>query len=187
MSTRHSQKFISALKKSRRFRDALRKNSRKLHLEQLEDRRVMAVGPNLTALATNEGDNFLAANTGIPLPNVVVQHRPTELDFLFAQGQKIDPATLASGFKVVRAGADGALGSADDVVIAPGYIGLLDDPRAVVMRFASNLPDDLYQITVVGSGATPLKDLAGLVFNGGVNELISFRLNAGAQVQAIVP
>src|SRR3954469_20355737 len=105
MSTRHSQKFISALKKSRRFRDALRKNSRKLHLEQLEDRRVMAVGPTLTALGTNEGAHFLPTNTRPPLPNAVVQHRPTDLDFLFAQGQKIDPATLAGGCKGIRAGA----------------------------------------------------------------------------------
>jgi hypothetical protein len=186
MATGYPQKSVRTFTKTSRYRDLMRKKSRKLHLEQLEDRRVMAVtGPTLVALATNVGDNLLS-DSGVPLANVVLHTNPRELDFRFAQGQKIDPTTLG-GIRLVRGGVDGVIGTGDDVSIAPGYVGLLDDPRSVVMRFASALPDDAYLVTVVGSGLSPLKDQAGKPFNGGVNETIAFRLDAGAQVQAVVP
>src|SRR4051812_8559037 len=150
MSTGQLQKSFSKIRKSPKYRDLMRKKARKLHLEQLEDRRVMAVtGPTLVALATNNGENLLSPS-GLPLPNTVIQTNPRELDFLFAQGQKIDPATLG-GLQMVRGGVDGLIGTADDVTITPGYVGLLDDPRTVVMRFSAALPDDAYRVTVVGS------------------------------------
>lgn len=186
MATGYPQKSLRKFTKTSRYRNLIRQKSRKLNLEQLEDRRVMAVtGPSLVALATNVGDNLLS-DTGVPLANVVLHTNPRELDFLFAQGQRIDPATLG-GIRLVRGGLDGVIGTGDDVSIAPGYVGLLDDPRSVVMRFASALPDDAYRVTIVGSGSSALKDLQGAAFNGGVNKSISFRLNAGAQVQAVVP
>src|SRR5262249_38688679 len=49
----------------------------------------------------------------------------------------------------------------------PGYVGVGDDPREVIMRFASTLPDNTYSVTLVGSGATPLKDTSGNIFNSG--------------------
>ena len=186
MATGNPQKTFRKFTRTSRYRDLIRKKSRKLHLEQLEDRRVMAItGPTLVALVTNNGDPLLS-DAGVPLVNTVIKTNPRELDFLFAQGQKIDPATLG-GLQLARAGVDGLIGTSDDVTITPGYVGLLDDPRSVVMRFASALPDDAYLVTVVGSGLSPLKDQAGKRFNGGVNELIPFRLDAGAQVQAVVP
>lgn len=186
MASEQLQKSLSLLKRSRKYRELMRKKSRQLHLEQLEDRRVMAVaGPTLAVLTTNNGEQLLSP-AGVPLANSVIKANPRELNFLFAEGQKIDSATLG-GLQVVRAGVDGLTGTGDDVAITPGYVGLLDNPRSVVMRFSSALPDDAYLVTVVGSGAAPLRDQSGLPFNGGANLNIAFQLNAGAQIQAVVP
>ncbi|MEX2176014.1 MAG: PPC domain-containing protein, partial [Pirellulaceae bacterium] len=172
-------KSLSALKKTRKFRDLARKESRRMHLERLEERRVMATGPTLTATIPNSG-LFLNANDTL---NVA----PREMRFRFAEGQVIDPATVAGGFRVVRSGLDNTFGEANDVVVVPGFIGMADTPREVIMRFASNLPDDLYRIEVIGAGLTPLKDTAGLPFNGGENKNIDFTLDLGAKVMAVVP
>ena len=64
------------------------KKKRKLHLALLEDRRLMAQGPSLVSVIPNNGV-FLKNND---LLNVA----PREITFRFAQGNSIDPATLAS-------------------------------------------------------------------------------------------
>ena len=118
-----------------------------------------------------------------------------ELTFRFAEGQIIDAATILNsaplvtdnGIRLFRAGANGTFGDADDLEVTPGFMGLTDSPREVIMRFAENLPDDLYRIQLVGAGTTPLKDSAGLPFNGGVDQFIDFALDLGTKVRAIVP
>lgn len=39
-----------------------------------------------------------------------------------------------------------------DIPIVPGFLGLGDSPRQVVMRFSEPLPDDLYHVEIIGSG-----------------------------------
>ena len=56
---------------------------------------------------------------------------------------------------MIRSGADHLFNTADDVTVTPGFLGLGDTSREVVMRFAANLPDDNYHITLVGSGVKP--------------------------------
>jgi hypothetical protein len=148
-------------------------------LELLEDRRLMALGPTLVSVIPNSGV-FLNNNDTL---NVA----PRDLTFRFAQGNSIDPATLATGIKLVRAGIDHQLNTADDVTVTPGYLNLGDTSREVVMRFAATLPDDLYRITLVGAGLTPLKDSSGVAFNGGLDQLINFNLDLGTKIDAIVP
>jgi hypothetical protein len=174
MATQRSSKRLSALKKSRKFRDLSRQESRRLHLEQLEDRRVMAVFvlPNNGELLNN-GDTRTIA--------------PQDLTFRFTDIPGLDSTTIANGIQLRRAGGDGQFGQANDVVVTPGFIGLGDNSREVVMRFAETLPDDTYQITIFGAGATPLRDTAGNPINSGANQTLDFRLDLGAQVIAIVP
>ena len=125
----------------------------------------------------------------------ILDQSPTELTFLFGSGLVINPATLNGptdgvdddGIQVVRAGADGVLGTADDVTITPGFIGLRDIPNDVVVRFVETLPDDLYQVTIFGTGLNTLQDSAGNIFNDGVDLVRTFELDLGAQVVAIVP
>src|SRR5262245_55897112 len=182
-------KSLTNLKRRRRA-DVLAKRSdqkRRLHLESLEDRRLMAQGPSLVSVIPNNGV-FLKNND-------ILNVAPREITFRFAQGNSIDPATLSTGIRVVRAGADGVIDpvgdpTPDDVAVPLGFIGLGDTPREVIMRFAGNLPDDAYQVTLIGTGITPLKDTSGNPFtvNGvAADQSIAFRLDLGAKVEAIVP
>ncbi|QDV65530.1 Dockerin type I repeat protein [Crateriforma conspicua] len=79
------------------------------------------------------------------------------------------------------------LSGASDVVVQPGYVGLGDSPREVVFRFAEPLPDDTYQIDIVGVGPTALTNIAGEPFQDGVNLSRQFQINLGPQVVAVVP
>jgi len=178
MSTRRPLKQISALKKTRRYRDHVRQTKRKMELERLEDRRVMTTGPTLV----NVLSNFEAIEN-----NETLEIAPREITLRFAEGQSIDPATIANGVRVTRGGFDRALNGVNDVVIQPGYIGLTDTPREIVVRFADNLPDDVYQIELIGTGLTPLRDTQGNAVAGGNTVTHNFNLDLGAQIVAIVP
>ena len=79
------------------------------------------------------------------------------------------------------------LSGANDVVVAPGYIGLGDSPREVIFRFREALVDDLYRIDIIGSGPSPLSTVDGDSFNEGRDDSLLFDLNLGPQVLAVVP
>ncbi len=80
-----------------------------------------------------------------------------------------------------------SLSGASDVEVVPGYIGLGDSAREVVFRFSEALPDDVYQISVFGEGATALTNTNGEAFGDGQNFGLQFDLNLGPQVLAVVP
>ncbi|MDX1948229.1 MAG: DVUA0089 family protein [Pirellulaceae bacterium] len=179
MATQRSLKRLSALKVDRKLRQLARhKARRRLHLEHLEDRRVMAVAPPV----------FILPNSGVLLNNGDVRNvAPQDLTFRFTNVAGIDPATIAAGITLTRAGNDGLFGQANDVVITPGFIGLGNNNTEVIMRFAEPLPDDVYRVQVIGTGTTPLRDTSGAAFNGGVSYPLDFRLDLGAKVVAVVP
>src|SRR6188768_3354123 len=131
MATPRLAKRLSELKQSSKARRLRRRDqgSRRLHLESLEDRRMMAVGPSLVAIVSNNGE-FLD-------PGDTLNVAPREVTFRFSQGATIDPASIANGFQLVRSGGDNVFGNANDVVVTPGFLGTSDVPREVVMRFAS--------------------------------------------------
>src|SRR5689334_22690399 len=149
MATPRLAKRLSELKQSEKARRLRRREqeSRRLQIESLEDRRMMAVGPSLVAIVSNNGE-FLD-------PGDKLNVAPRDLTFRFSQGAAIDPASIANGFQLVRSGGDNIFGNANDVVITPGFLGSTDVPREVVMRFAATLPDDNYRVTIVGAGLTP--------------------------------
>ncbi len=152
---------------------------------------LLTSGPQLISIIPNDGS--------VLLPNATLHTAPTQLTFRFllSAGETLDPNTL-SGVQLEGTGGDGVFDANDrsvgyngnDVAITPGYIGIDPaQPNQVVMRFSSPLPDDLYQITVVGAGAGALKDTArpALSFNGGQNVTQDFRLQLGPQVLSVVP
>ncbi|MCL4201298.1 MAG: pre-peptidase C-terminal domain-containing protein [Pirellulaceae bacterium] len=100
MTTGRSRRSSSQLKKKRQGRVASQKlgRGRTLRLEGLEDRRLLAIGPQLIGVQPNRGD-LLTDGT---IRNVA----PEELTFRFNEGQVIDDATLGS-ILVTRAGGDG--------------------------------------------------------------------------------
>ncbi len=80
-----------------------------------------------------------------------------------------------------------ALSGISDVEVQSGFVGLGDSPREVVFRFAEPLPDDLYQIDILGTGPLALANVDGETFRDGENLSRRFRIDLGPQVVAVVP
>jgi hypothetical protein len=78
------------------------------------------------------------------------------------------PSINAASFKLVRAGADGMLGTADDVAITPLVVTVpFANPRSAVMDLRGvALVPDLYGITLLGSGGAAVLDLSGNALDG---------------------
>ena len=82
-----------------------------------------------------------------------------------------------------------------DIPIVPGYLGLGDSSRQVVMRFSEPLPDDLYHVEIIGSGPFALRNVDGGAFRDATNDLVvdgagfglDFELDLVAQILAVVP
>lgn len=82
-----------------------------------------------------------------------------------------------------------------DIPIVPGFLGLGDSSRQVVMRFSEPLPDDLYHVEIIGSGPFALRNVDGGAFGDTTDDLVDdgagfgldFELDLGAQVLAVVP
>ncbi|MCL2624750.1 MAG: hypothetical protein FWD31_13895, partial [Planctomycetaceae bacterium] len=84
-------------------------------------------------------------------------------------------------------GLNGSRGDGNDFI--PGTTRLNDGivGNEVVIRFAEPLPDDLYEIRLIGDGNAPLKNLLGDVFHDEQNQTVSFQLNLGPQIVSVVP
>jgi hypothetical protein len=182
MSTRRSLKqtkasLKSSLKKSSKYREMLRRAARKFHLESLEDRRVFAIDPVL--VAADGGVQFATGNQ----PMTVRNESPRELTFTFPGVPGIDRNTLAAGIRLIPSNGDGTF-DAGDLPITPAYLDIGNDPTQVVMRFATPLKDDTYQIQFVGA---TLRDTTGLPFNSGSTFNVNFGLNLAPQIVAVVP
>src|SRR5262245_41182393 len=158
-----------------------------------QDRRLMSCGPSLLAVLPNTGPLLSATvnpSATLAFPSAF-NDAPRDISFRFAQGTDIDASSLANGFVVRSGGPDHLLGNADDQTIVPGFLGLGDSSREVIMRFAATLPDNAYSVTLIGSGLTPLRDTSGNPFNSGsaINPdlKINFSVDLGSKVDAIVP
>ena len=175
MTSRRTQRSLAHSRVSHSFNDIQRRREtlRHLSVEPLEDRRLLAVGPELLEIRV---DDRLTGNGD-------VRHESfRELHFQFDTDDAINPATL-SGFQLSRAGTNGVLGDQDDVVITAGYRGLGESPNEVILRFAESMPDDVYGIHVDGS----VRGTSGLPFNAGKDLDIQFTLDQGTQVISVVP
>lgn len=146
--------------------------------ENLETRSLLTA-PTLVAIRPNVGDILIEGETR----NVA----PRELTLQFNPGQVISTANLGSAIQITRGGADRTLNGVGDVPVTIGFVGIGDHPEEVVVRFAETLPDDVYRITLKGSGTTPLKNQGNEAFNNGVDLDRNFRLDLGAVVEGVVP
>jgi hypothetical protein len=174
-------------------RQSSRDRLRRTLLEKLEERQLLAAGPQLIGIQPNEG---------ALIENGVTQNvAPRVLTFRFDDGQVIDPATL-DAIRITRAGQDGALGTADDVRIEPGSVTVGNpETNEVLVRFADALPDDRYRIEVFAFD-DPAAGIVGLRNTGpggtqgmllqprgtsARSEIREFDLQLGALVESIVP
>ena len=113
-----------------------------------------------------------------PTPNTrLLPDASGKITFTFGTNKNIDPASLnASSIVVTRAGADGVLGTADDVNVpidltsitatylggAAGRLG----PETISFTVSGNLPNDIYAVTLKGTGSSPITDVAGNDLDG---------------------
>jgi hypothetical protein len=150
-------------------------------LEAFEERVLLAAdGPVLLAV--------------IPSPATLIEEgttlRVAPRELLVRFDSAIDPASLVTSnvasIQFTRGG-DHVLGNGNDVTVTPNFIGIDSNPFDVIVRFAENLPDDLYQITIVGAGSNPLRDTTGKAFNNSQDLNRKFQLDLGAQVVSVVP
>ncbi|MFO0922525.1 MAG: hypothetical protein U0905_08590 [Pirellulales bacterium] len=118
------KKVVSVREQQKRLKELKREQSRKMLLESLEGRQLMAVGPQLIGVQPNEGTL---------LQNGTVLHvSPKELVFRFDDSAAIDASTL-SGIQLTRAGADG--------IFERAYISTdLGTGGQVVLDFAAATP-----------------------------------------------
>src|SRR4030095_7120421 len=109
MAASRLRKALSKLKRRRKASPTTGQagDKRQLQLEALEDRRMMAQGPASVPILPNDEVALSGGATGTLTFGAPFPTSPREITFRFAQGNSIDPATLASGIKVVRAGGDG--------------------------------------------------------------------------------
>jgi len=88
--------------------------------------------------------------------------------------------------------------TSNDAVVQPGAVIIGDRPNEneVTLRFAENLPDDVYRLEVfgfddAGRGITGLRNLDGDLFqptlSGTRQDTIEFRLDLGSKVTGVVP
>lgn len=145
--------------------------------ESLEIRSLLTA-PTLVSMCANVSDILFEGETRSVAPR--------ELLLQFNPGQIISSATLATGISVQRAGHDGLFNGIGDVAVTIGYVGIGDYPEEVIVRFAENLPDDFYRVTIKGVGAGALKNTANEAFNGGVDLNRTFTLALGAVVEGSI-
>ncbi|GAF72051.1 unnamed protein product, partial [marine sediment metagenome] len=104
---------------------------------------VYAAPPELVAIIPNQG--------GVLTDGDIFDVAPRQLTFRFTDGQIIDQSSLG-GIEIIRSGSDGTFGDGNEQVVQYGWIGIGEHPNEVIVRFAETLPDDVYQITIRGSG-----------------------------------
>ncbi len=155
---------------------------RSLCYEPFEDRILLAIdGPVLLAAIPQTGT--------VIDDNTTLHFAPREILLRFDSA--IDANTLVTnGVSAIqfKRGSDHILNNGNDVIVTPGYVGIeADRPNEVIVRFNENLPDDVYQMTIVGAGTGALKDKSGKAFNNATNLVRPFSLDLGAQVVSIVP
>jgi hypothetical protein len=102
-----------------------------------------------------------------PEPSSAVDTLPASITIGFDRELNAPSVTTAT-FRLVRAGGDGMLGTADDVAIAPASIAVpLANPRSAVMDLRG-VPAvlDRYGITLHGTSPAAILDLGGNALDG---------------------
>ncbi len=150
------------------------------------------LGPGISPTVTTSGQTInITLNSNVTTPTTAQQ----VVDAVNAHAQA---GSMVTAF--IRAGDVNAvvgtrtinyspivLTGANDVRIEPGYLDFGDSQREVVLRFKDHLPDDVYMIEILGGGLTPLMNVNGEAFNEGGNFQMTFELDLGAQIIAVVP
>ena len=167
MALRRSQKnsldFRNARKRCRENR--LRTERRRFLLEQLEERRLLAIGPQLGGIQPNTGELIVDAK--------VLPAAPSNLTFRFDDQQQIDPGTL-DGIRIKRSGGDGSF---DDY---PATLDFNTNQR-VQITFSLVNPTDIIDLEFTSSDHSvtnnDLVTISNVTDSGIERYVIRFNLN----------
>jgi hypothetical protein len=109
-----------------------------------------------------------------PAPNATLLALPASITVGFSRDLNAPSVTTAT-FTLRRAGADGAVGTPDDVAVAPASVTVpAANQRSAVMDLTGvQSVNDRYRITLSGTGAAAILDLAGNALDGAPTPLPS--------------
>ena len=113
-------------------RTQARDRLRRVLLENLEQRQLLAVGPQLIGIQPNNSDLLLDGD--------VRSEAPRELTFRFDDAQRIDPATL-EGIRITGAGGDGSF----DLATAQSDFGSLGGAN---IQLSAAVPGETFSVLV---------------------------------------
>lgn len=102
-----------------------------------------------------------------PAPNATLLTLPASINVGFDREVNASSVTTAT-YALTRGGADGQLGTADDVTVTPAPVTVpATNPRSAVMDLsAATSVFDRYRITLVGTGPAVIQDLSGNALDG---------------------
>jgi hypothetical protein len=102
-----------------------------------------------------------------PQPGATLSTLPASIVAGFSRDLNAPSVTTAT-FTLQRAGADNALGTPDDVAVTSASVTVpAANPRSAVMDLTGVPPvNDRYRVTLVGTGAATILDLAGNALDG---------------------
>lgn len=107
-------------------------------------------------------------------PSGAVSPPVTEIQAVFDE-EILGASLVAANFQLVAAGGDATFGTSDDVPVAISGGGILQNPAGTVtLSLGSGLPDDSYRLTLVGTGANPIRNPAGQALLGGGDAVFTF-------------
>lgn len=141
--------------------------------------------PSLAGRSTTGGRVNAAAAleriAPVPGPRVVsvspggeVAPPVSSLQIVFSQGIAA-AALVPANFQLTGAGPDATLGTADDVAVTIPAGGIAQAPAGTVtITLGAGLAEATYRLRLVGTGANPLRNVAGQPLMGGVNVDRSF-------------
>lgn len=107
-------------------------------------------------------------------PSGAVPPPVAEIQAVFDE-EILGASLVAANFQLVAAGGDAIFGTSDDVPVAISGGGILQSPAGTVtLSLGSGLPDDSYRLTLVGTGANPIRNLASEALLGGGDAVFTF-------------
>jgi len=100
-----------------------------------------------------------------PAPEALLSVGPGSIVATFNTG--VNPGTVNTAtFLLVRSGGDAIFGNGNDVAITPVSAAATGATEATMDLTGVTLPEDAYQVTLVGTGGTPITNVLGNVLDG---------------------
>lgn len=102
-----------------------------------------------------------------PLPNSTVDRLPTQIFAVF--DHEIDASTInLDTFLVERSGGDNSFNEGNEVIIEPNQVKLssINPTLAILDLSGVGAVPDTYRLSLLGSGSTPIRDIAGATLDG---------------------